>query len=411
MKQMLKVSFYLKKNEKDANGLCPVMGRIIVGNSMVQFSVRAKIPLSLWDTASGRAKGKRELALELNRKLDKIKGLINFHYQELLHNKEAPTAEQVKVAFQGIHANHETLIRYFTQYVNTFEKRIGVNREPATLFDLQNALRHLGNFIHKKYNLSDIPFSAIDFSFIESFDFYLRIERRLKPNSILAITGKLRRIVKHAFNDGLIGFDPFYGYAPERPKPEQKYLTKDELEKIMSTPLDRPSRYKTRDMFLFSCFTGLAYRDMYNLTAENIVKAADGVLWIKTERQKTGSVCRIPLMDIPLKIIEKYSGVAKNGKLFPMISNEKMNKNLRKIGEICHIERRLTFHVGRHTYASEITLSQGVPIESVSCMLGHRDLRSTRIYAKITTEKIDEDMKKLEMRIKDKYQLAQINSL
>jgi integrase len=405
---MLKVSFYLKKNQTKPDGSCPVMGRIIVDKTMAQFSVKTDAPLSLWDTPSGQATGKSSRAIELNRKLDKISQNINYHYQRLLQTQETLTAEQLKTAFQGIASEQETLVKYFTQYIETFKKRIGLTREPATLFDLQNALRHLTNFIRKKYKLTDIPFSSLTFSFIESYDFYLRVELQLKPNSILAITGKLRRMVKQAFNEGIIPCDPFCGYAPQRPEPGQKYLTRSELEKIMTTPLDRPNRYLTRDMFLFSCFTGLAYRDMYNLTEKNIIYANDGVRWIKTERQKTGAVCRIPLMEIPLKIIDKYSGLAKNGKLFPMISNEKTNKNLKKIGEICGLKRNLTFHAGRHTYASEITLSQGVPIESVSSMLGHSDLRSTRIYAKITNEKIDEDMKKLEMKIKGKYQLAQI---
>jgi integrase len=390
------------------NGLCPVMGRITVDKTMAQFSAKTDVPLSLWDTLSGQAMGKSSQATKLNQKLDKIAQNIHCHYHKLLQTHETLSAEQVRIAFQGIASEQETLLNYFAQYIEAFQKRMGATREPATLFDLQNALRHLSHFIREKYKLSDLPFSSLNFAFIESFDFYLRVELQFKPNTILAITSKLRRMAKQAFCEGMIPCDPFYGYAPQRPKPEQKYLTRTELDKIMTTPLDRPKRYLTRDMFLFSCFTGLAYKDMYNLTEKNIVYADDGVCWIKTQRQKTGAVCRIPLMDIPLKIIEKYRGLAKNEKLFPMLSNEKTNKNLKKIAEICGIERRVTFHAGRHTYASEITLSQGVPIESVSSMLGHSDLRSTRIYAKITNEKINEDMKKLELRIKGKYQLTQI---
>ncbi|GHT14751.1 tyrosine recombinase [Bacteroidia bacterium] len=384
------------------------MGRIIVDKTMAQFSVKTDAPLALWNTLSGQAMGKSAQATELNQKLNKIVQNINCHYRRLLQTHETLTAEQLRTASQGIASEQETLIKYFTQYIEAFKKRVGLIRKPATLFDLQNALRHLSNFIRKKYKLTDIPFCSLNFSFIESYDFYLRVELQLKPNTILAITSKLRRMANHAFNEGIIACDPFCGYAPQRPKPEQKYLTRTELNKIMTTPLDRPNRYLIRDMFIFSCFTGLGYRDMYNLTEKNIIPANDGVLWIKANRQKTGALCCIPLMDIPLKIIGKYSGLTKNGKLFPMISNEKTNKNLRKIGEICGLERRLTFHAGRHTYASEITLSQGVPIESVSSMLGHSDLRSTRIYAKITNEKMNEDMKKLEMRIKGKYQLTQI---
>jgi integrase len=213
-------------------------------------------------------------------------------------------------------------------------------------------------------------------------------------------------MIKLAIHEGIISRDPFDGYTPERPKAEQKYLTRAELHKIMTTPLDHPNRYLTRDMFLFSCFTGLAFRDMCNLTQKNLVRADDGVLWITTSRQKTGTPCQIPLLELPLQIIEKYKGLTKDGKLLLMLSCGRLNINLKKIAKLCGIDKRLIFHMGRHTYASEITLSQGVPIESVSRMLGHRDLRSTQIYAKITNDKINEDMKALETRMKNKYQLA-----
>ena len=215
-------------------------------------------------------------------------------------------------------------------------------------------------------------------------------------------------MIKYAIGEGIISCDPFEGYAPVRAKPVQKYLTREELNRIITTPLDHPCRYLTRDMFLFSVFTGLAFTDICNLTENNIVRASDGVLWIKTTRQKTGTPCEIPLMELPLQIIEKYKGLAPNGKLLPMLSCGKLNTNLKVIAKICKIERRLVFHAGRHTFSTEICLSQGVPIETVSRMLGHRDLRSTQVYAKINNNKISEDTDKLEMRIKDKFRLVGI---
>lgn len=406
MKHTLKVLFYLKKNESKEDGTCPVMGRITVGKTMAQFSAKTSIEASLWDTPSGRAKGKSKKAVELNSLLDKINVNLNTRFREILENKGSVTAHEVKTAFQGMAFHRQTLVDYFSRHNKQFARRIGVNREKSTCVQYENSLKHLVNFLQKKYRLTDIPFTSLDRSFIEAYDFYLRVELKRKPNTILGITRHLRRMIKLAISEGIIYSDPFDGYSPERPQPEQKYLTREELEKIMGTPLDHPNRYLTRDMFLFSCFTGLAYRDMCKLTHENIVEAGDGVLWIKTTRQKTGTACDIPLLDLPLQIIEKYRGLAKDGKLLLMLSCGRMNKNLKKIGKLCEIERPLIFHMGRHTYASEITLSQGVPIESVSRMLGHKDLRSTRIYAKITNDKIDEDMKALETKTRNKYKLA-----
>lgn len=404
MNTELKVLIYLKKNQADKDGMCPVMGRITIGKSMVQFSTKLSAQVSLWDTKSGRAIGKSKTSTELNRAIDKINVALNTHYKEILENKGTVTAGQVKNAFQGIASEQETILKAFREHNEEFAKRVGVNRQACTSQQYGISYKFVAEFIRKKYKVADIPFQQLDFSFIEAYDFYLRVELKRMPNTVLEKTRHLRKIIKIAINKGIINRDPFDGYTPERPKAKQKYLTRAELEKIMTTPLDHPCRYLTRDMFIFSSFTGLAYRDICNLTEKNIVRADDGVLWIETSRQKTGTPCHIPLLELPLQILEKYRGLAKDDKLLPMLSCSKLNLNLKKIGLICGIEKRLIFHMGRHTYASEITLSQGVPIESVSRMLGHKDLRSTQIYAKITNDKISEDMKILEKRIEHKFE-------
>ena len=406
MKTGLKVHFYLRKTGEKKNGECPVIGKITIGKDVAQFSAKVTAKASLWDIVSGRLTGKSKHATGVNAILDKINVAINTSYRKLQETKSTVTANEVKNAFQGIASQQETLIKYFERHNQEFAKRVGINREPSTCEQYGNSLKHLKRFMSLKYKLSDIPFTQLDFSFIEKFDFYLRVELKRKPNTILGIVRHLRKMIKLAIGEGIITRDPFEGYSPERPKAEQKYLTRDELEKIMITPLDHPCRYLTRDMFLFSVFTGLAYRDICNLTARNIVRASDGTLWIETTRQKTGTPCEIPLMELPLQILDKYKGLAPDGKLLPMQSCGRLNKNLKVIAKLCGLKRKLIFHAGRHTYASEICLSQGVPIETVSRMLGHRDLRSTQIYAKISNNKISEDTDKLEERIKDKFRLV-----
>lgn len=406
MKTELKVHFYLRKTDEKKNGECPVIGKITIGKDVVQFSAKLTAKASLWDIVSGRVTGKSKHATEINATLDKINVAVNTSYRKLQEIKNTITASEVKNAFQGIASGQETLISYFARHNEDFKKRVGVNRELSTQVQYENSLNHLKRFMSLKCKLSDIPFTQLDFSFIEKYDFYLRVELKLKPNTILGIMRHLRKMIKLATGEGIITRDPFDGYSPERPKAEQKYLTRDELQKIITTPLDHPCRYLTRDMFLFSVFTGLAYRDICNLTEKNVVRASDGVLWIETTRQKTGTPCEIPLMEIPLQILDKYKGLAPDGKLLPMQSCGRLNKNLKVIAQLCGLKRKLIFHAGRHTYASEICLSQGVPIETVSRMLGHRDLRSTQIYAKISNNKISGDTDKLEERIKDKFRLV-----
>lgn len=401
-----KLLFYIKKTEVKTDGTCPIMGRISIGKTMAQFSTKQTTAVSLWDTRANRMSGKSTTAVAVNRALDKLSVSINSHYQKLIQLNGSTTANEVKNSFQGMASTQHTLIKYYQHHNQEFFKRVGVNREKNTAIQYENSLNHLTRFIRKKYNVSDVPFSKLDLSFIEACDFYLRVELKLKSNTILGIVRHVRKMIKLAIAEGIIYRDPFDGYTPERPKAEQKYLTREELDRLMKTQLDHPSRYLTRDMFLFSVFTGLAYRDVCNLTPKHIVRADDGVLWIRTTRQKTGTPCDIPLLELPKQIIEKYKGIAKDGKLLPMLSCGRLNKNLKVIAKLCNIDRKLIYHAGRHTYATEICLSQGVPIESVSRMLGHRDLRSTQIYAKITEHKIADDMQRAESRIEDKFQVV-----
>ena len=238
MKTGLKVHFYLRKTDEKKNGECPVIGKITIGKDVAQFSAKVTAKASLWDIVSGRVTGKSKHASEVNTTLDKINVAINTSYRKLQEEKNTITASEVKNAFQGIAAGQETLIRYFARHNEEFKKRVGVNRELSTQVQYENSLNHLKRFMSLKCKLSDIPFTQLDFSFIEKYDFYLRVELKLKPNTILGIMRHFRKMIKLAIGEGIITRDPFEGYSPERPKAEQKYLTRDELEKIMITPLD-----------------------------------------------------------------------------------------------------------------------------------------------------------------------------
>ena len=406
MSQELKVHYYLRHKELKNDGSAPIMGRITIGKSMVQFSAKCSVQVSLWDTKSARATGKSKVAAELNRILDQTTLSIHSHCKDLLAKKEKVSAEEVKNAFQGIASGQETLIGYCDKYDKMLAARVGVNITLESYKRYGISFNHVKRFLRTKYNLSDISFQALDYSFIEAFDFYLRVQLKFKPNTIIGIVGHLKIIVKRAANDGIITRNPFIGFSLEGEPLQPKSITGQELNKIMTTPLDSPNRYLVRDMFLFSVFTGIAFSDIRNLTCNNLVQAEDGVWWIHSKRRKTGTEFHVPLLELPLQIIEKYRGLNKDGKMFVMLSCSKTNGNLKKIAKICGIKRNITFHMARHSYASLITLSQGVPMETVSRMLGHRDLRATRIYAQVSNEKINTDMRRLEKRITDRYHLA-----
>ncbi|MDR2036364.1 MAG: site-specific integrase [Bacteroidales bacterium] len=405
----VKVNFYLKRNEEKADGTVPVLGRIRIGKSMVQFSAKVSIPVSLWDTKSGRATGKSKTALSINASLNKICVAVHSAYRDLSVKKENVSAGEVKNAFQGIASKQDTLVKYYEAHNEHFLKNVGVNRCMETYKRYGISLNHLKRFMRKKYNVSDMSFQALTPSFVADYDYYLRVELRFAAQTIVNTICQLRRIIKIAINNGLLRNDPFLGYEYITQPIVPKSLTTEELQTLIKAKLSRPNLNFIRDMFLFSSFTGIAFSDMRNLTEKNLSTAEDGIRWVHLKRKKTGAPCHIPLLEIPIKLIEKYRGLAKDGKLFPMISCSKTNIYLKRIANECSISKRITFHMARHCYASIVTLSQGVPLETVGELLGHTDWRATRIYAQVNNEKIDEDMKLLNKRLSGKFHLANNN--
>ena len=381
------------------------MGRITIGKSMVQFSAKCSVQVSLCDTKSARATGKSKAATELNRALDQTTLSIHSHCKGLLAKKEKVSAEEVKNAFQGIASGQETLIGYCDKYDKMLAARVGVNITLESYKRYGISFNHVKRFLRTKYNLSDISFQALDYSFIEAFDFYLRVQLKFKPNTIIGIVGHLKIIVKRALNDGIITRNPFIGFSLEGEPLQPKSITGQELNKIMTTPLDSPNRYLVRDMFLFSVFTGIAFSDIRNLTYNNLMQAEDGVWWIHSKRRKTGTEFHVPLLELPLQIIEKDRGLNKDGKMFVILSCSKTNGNLKKIAKICGIKRNITFHMARHNFGTLITLSQGVPLETVSRMMGQLGIKTTQLYAKLTNQKVNEDMKLLSGNMADKFKI------
>lgn len=400
----VKVSFYLKRKEEKADGTAPILGRIRIGKSMVQFSAKVSVPISLWDTKSGRAFGKSKIALAINTSLNKISVAIHSAYKELLVKKENVSALEVKNAFQGIASEQDTLIKYFEAHNEKFLNNVGVNRAEGTYKRFLTSLGHLKRFMRKKYNIADIPFQALTPSFVADYDYYLRVELGLACGTVTNTIVHLRRIIKIALNNGLLRNDPFMDYEYITQPIVPKSLTAEELKTLITAKLSRPNLNFIRDMFLFSSFTGIAFSDMRNLTDKNLYTAEDGVRWVHLKRKKTGAPCHIPLLKIPLQLIEKYKGIAKESKLFPMISCSKTNIYLKRIAKECAIDKRVTFHMARHCYASVVTLSQGVPLETVAELLGHTDWRATRIYAQVSNDKIGEDMQRLNKRLSGKFQ-------
>lgn len=400
----VKVAFYLKKNESDDFGRCPIMGRLTIGRSESVFSAKLSVSASLW--SAGRAKGKSAEAVAINRQLDEYRASALAIYRKQSAVRERVTAEEIKCLLLGMACGQETLLDYFHTFIEQFEKRVGVNRSAKSAQTYRTTCDHLARFLSKRLQLSDIPFSALDRSFIDKFDLYLRTEQHFAPRTVILYMTRLHTVVNKAIVAGIITADPFAGYEPPRPERKRRYLTREELKRLMTIPLPSSKLYLVRDLFLFSCYTGISYGDMYRLTVDKLETAEDGTIWIKAVREKTGVEFEVPLLDLPLHIIDKYRDAAPDGKLLPMYGNSELNKGLKHLAAVCGIDRKLTFHMARHTYATEIALSHGVPMETVSRMLGHSRVDTTQIYAKVTDDKIDTDTQSLDERIAERFTVA-----
>ncbi|PXV60124.1 site-specific recombinase XerD [Dysgonomonas alginatilytica] len=409
MNNKLKVSFYLKresrleKNNAGENVAYPIIGKIIIGNSIAQFSSKLSVTEHLWHVKSGRAVGKSRVAVELNREINKINLLIHSHYKDILERTGTVTAIDVKNAYQGIASTQKTLLVLFEEMMREFQTRIGIDRSASTYQNYQKTYKHLKSFIRGKYKIRDISLCRLDLPFIEAFDFYLRVECGLMAGSAITDIIYLQKVARIALNRNLINRPPFGGFKPEKPEIKTRSLTKEELERFISTPLPCSKLCFIRDMFVFSSFTGISYADLKKLTCKEIITEKDGSLWICSSRQKTGVPFNVKLLDIPIQIIEKYRGCAEGDYLFCIPTQTTIGNTLKTIATHCKIDKNVTYHQSRHSFASQICLSQGVPIESVSKMLGHRDIRTTQRYARVNNEKIGNDMKQLSIRLTDKF--------
>lgn len=409
MEPKIKVYFYLKRTEVKQDGRCPIMGCITIGRSQACFSTRLRVPPALWSTDVARAGGRTKEALEINAGLDEYIASAHRYYRELSKRFDCVTPTQVKQAVQGMACAFETLMKVFATHNDEYKKKIDITRSYGTWKSYNQAYQKLAIFLKKKYRLSDVPFQMLDMEFIERYDMYLREELKLHPNTVPTCVNPLRKMVKIALGKSLIDRDPFAQYKPQRAKYEPRYLSKADFDKLLTTPLEDLTLQLVRDMFLLASFTGLSFTDMYNLTPRNLVRTPDGKMWLELNRKKSGNRSNIPLIPIALEIVTRYRGIEREGKLLPMFSSECTNRYLKTLAEQCGIYVNLTFHISRHTFATQHTLSRGVPIESVSHMLGHSSIRSTQIYAEVTIEKIHREMEACKDQINASYTLSNLN--
>lgn len=384
-----KVLFYVN-GSKEKNGIVPIMGRVTINGSVAQFSCKQNIPKTLWDAKGNRAKGKSIEARDINHALDNIKAQIIKHYQRISDREAYVTAEMVRNAYQGIGSEYETLLGAFDKDNATFQKRVGTDRVKATYMARVRARNHVAAFIKANYKRSDLSMLELTPDFIKEFAVFLSTDRGLQNGSIWTNCMWLKGVVMRAHFNGLIPRNPFAQFHISPNIKEREYLTEEELKTLMTHEFVDAKLSYIRDIFVFASFTALSFVDVKELTTDDIVEV-NGEKWILSKRHKTKIPFQVKLLDIPLQIIKRYEEFQTDKSVFPNLNYWSICKPLKKMIKECGITKDISFHLSRHGFAT-LALSKGMPIESVSRVLGHTNIVTTQIYAKITTQKIDHDL-------------------
>ncbi|UII20785.1 site-specific integrase [Fulvivirga ligni] len=400
------VIFYLRRY-KAKKGKSPIYARITVDGKRAELSIKQSIEESHWNNGKGLAKGNSDEIKSLNVYLEQVRAKLVQHYQNMILQDKLVNAEAIKNKFLGYDQREYTLCK-LVEYHNTEMKH---SLAWGTMKNYFTTQKYLTRFLKMKCKTSDVFLTQINYRFITQFEFFLRNwkpldhHKPLKNNGIMKHMERFRKMINLAIRLEWMKHDPFSQYKPKFDKIERGFLSEDELRLIENKSFKIERLRQVRDLFVFSCYTGLAYIDVINLTTDNLIRGIDGGLWITTSRQKTNNVVQVPLLQQAMNIIETYKEhpkVLQTGSLLPRMSNQKLNSYLKEIADLCGVEKNLTFHLARHTFATTVTLSNGVPIESVSKMLGHSRITTTQVYAKVIEKKVSEDMDALRKKLTKK---------
>jgi len=387
-----------KTKSKDAR--LPIYARVTVNGQRAEISLSRYCMVDAWDGRAHRMRGRSAEATVLNNYLDVKYGKLLQCYEDLLKEDVIITAKAVKARFLGSDSSFKTLKDVLDHHNTT----MGDILKWGTLKNYGATEKYLMEFMDKDHKSTNIYLKNINYQFITGFEKFLRRQKdknkkkQLSNNGIMKHMERFKKLTNLAIKLGWMEKDPFRDYKMKFEKFDRAYLNQIELDFIENTQFTRETLETTKDIFLFACYTGLSYVDVKNLTRENIINGVNGKEWIYCKREKSQAPMKIPLLEKARLILEKYENEVTDA-LLPVYSNQKTNKYLKEIAAQCNIQKKLSFHVARHSFATTITLSNGVPIETVSKLLGHSKLSTTQIYARVVDQKIGDDMEVLQSKL------------
>ena len=395
MSSTFRILFLLRKTKLNKEGYGKIVIRVTINGEVTEFSSKLAVKPEDWNPKAGKMLGKTKVAKEINNSLNQILIHLNDKFKTLIDREGNVTPEKLRDAYLGLEDKKYTILNLFDDKIEEKKKLVGVSIHELTVEKYQCTRSKLAEYIKTHYHTSDLPIKEIGYSFIMDFDLFLRSEYKCGDNTVVRHLRYLKQITTDAFKRHYITVDPFGDITLTSKKGKRNYLSEEELKIILNKKFGSETLEQVRDVFVFCCFTGLAYVDVFNLTMSDIVENGKGDKFIIKDRTKTGVESYVPLLETPLKILEKYKQRdLKNNRLLPIGACQNMNIYIKEIAAICGINKNLSTHCGRHTFAT-LMLTKGISIESISKMLGHTDVRTTQIYAKILNKKVDNEIDKI----------------
>jgi site-specific recombinase XerD len=398
-KSTFRILFYLKRTKTLNNGELTIFMRITVNGERAEISTHQSVESHLWNQGKAIVKGVSNSSKQINDYLEHLKLKVFQYKKELENSDQEVSARTLGDLLQGKSSRRKGLVELFLEHNKRCRELVGKDIAPATLTRYETTLMHVKNFIQTKYRQQDIPLQSINHEFLKNFEHYLKTVRNCGHNTTVKYIRNLRKIIRIALATDLLKIDPFRSITYRLKEVNRAYLTDQELKLLINKEFSNERLRRVKDIFLFCCFTGLAFSDVKSLTRENITIGINNQKWLRTKRKKTGNPSEIPLLEVPATIIKKYENdpiCLLQQKLLPVGSNQKMNAYLKEIADLCDINKNLSTHTARHTFATTVTLTHGVSMEAVSKMLGHSNISTTKQYARIVDTLIIDEMKKVQ---------------
>jgi integrase len=403
LNQTFAILFWLKKTKMNKQGLAPIWVRITVDGARAEFSTQKQIYPRFWDAENNLALKEFSEAKATNDFLTLVKADILRHYNMLISTKEVVTAVDVKNSYKGIKEIKKTFLQLFRQYNQHLSERKEIDDLSEGRYKRFEILYgKCEAFVKYKFGRSDILLEDLKLNFVVEFEHYLRTVQKIGHNTSMKYAKDLKQVMKYGVMLEYIPSNPFELFQCSYKKVKREFLDQEELDLLYKKEFAVRRLEEVRDCYLFSCYTGYAYSDAEALTPDDIAIGIDGEKWIIRNRIKTDTTENVPLLPIPLEIIEKYRNhdyCKTFNKLLPMNSNQRYNAYLKEIADVCGIKKKLTTHTARHTFATTVLLINDVPMETAMELLGHTDIRTTQIYGKIVQKKVSNDMQKLKDKL------------